>query len=452
MHSALQIRSDRVRRRLVVGLTLTSVAALLAGCAAPGSVSPSAADTPRSMSTDISRETTVVDIKLDATQVATLKPITDAFTKLHPNVTFKVTGEDFAALQQNAPKLMAGDNAPDLIALPTPGNTVKNGLVLNLDDYSSAYGWNKFPPSQLSQWRFDDKGARGRGSLYGMGIGFTLTGVYYNKDLAKKAGINGPPTTLQQFEQDLKAAKAAGVMPLLTSGKDGLIFFPYQSLWLGQGTARAATDWVFGLPNATIDTPEAATAAETLQTWAKEGYLASDVAATDAATAQAKFAAGNGMFFNSGNWLAAPLGQQMGDKVGFFLFPAASGKPYAAMSDPANFVIPAKAKDANAAAAFLNFTFTDEGRKLVVKQKGLLPGGPSDATPVQSSVPVVADTSRAFQQLNRENGIVPFMGNATASFFASTLTPQLQLLLAGRVSPKDFTKTLQSDYTTQLGR
>jgi raffinose/stachyose/melibiose transport system substrate-binding protein len=450
MHRVVRVQTGRVRRPVLFGLTVTAVTALLAGCAAPGSATPPNADTPRSVRTDISTEEAVVDITMDATQVATMKPITDAFTALHRNVTFKITGEDFAALQQNAPKLMASGNVPDLITLPTPGNTIKDRLVANLDEYAAAYGWNKFPASQLDQWRFDNAGVRGRGSLYGIGIGFTLTGVYYNKDLAAQAGISGPPTTMKEFERDLEAAKAAGVTPLLTSGKDGLVFFPYQSLWLGQGTAKTATDWVFGTPNATIDTPEAVAAAQTLQNWAQAGYLASDVTATDSATAQARFTAGKGLFFNSGNWLAAPLGQTMGNKVGFFLFPAAAGKPYAAMSDPANFVIPAKAKHADAAAAFLNFTFSDAGRKLVVEQKGLAPGGPSDATPVPSNIPVVADASRAFQQLNKDNGVVPFMGNATASFFASTLTPQLQLLLIGKVAPMDFAKTLQSDYVSQL--
>lgn len=431
---------------------LTAVTVMVAGCSAPGSSSTPSSQASRSVSTNIDGTKAVVDITIDATQVDTLKPITNAFTRLHPDVTFDITGEDFAALQQNAPKLMAGNHVPDLISLPTPGNTVKDGLVLNLDGYAASYGWNDFPASQLDQWRIDSGGVRGRGSLYGMGIGFTLTGLYYNKQLAAKAGIAAPPTTLEDLETDMDAARSMGVTPLLTSGKDGLVFFAYQSLWLGGGMAKAATNWVFDAPDATIDEPQAITAARTLQSWSKKGYLSRDVAATDAATAQAQFTEGKGLFFISGNWLAAPLGQQMGDNVGFSLFPPANGEPYAAMSDPANFVIPTKAKDADAAAAFLDFTFSDKGRQLIVDNKGLAPGGPADAKPVPSKVSVVADTANAFTRLNQDNGIVPFMGNATASFFASTLTPQLQLLLAGKVSPEDFAATLQSDYLSQLGR
>ena len=435
-------------RRGAVGVVGVALAVAVAACGSPGEDAPSAE--PGDASTEIDGTKATVDITVDTTQVESLQRIADAFTALHPDVTFDITGEQFAALQQNAPRLMTGDNAPDLISLPTVGNTVEDGLVLNLDPYAEAYGWNDFPASQLDQWRVDEDGTRGSGSLYGMGIGFTLTGIYYNKDLATQAGIDTPPATLAEFEEALGKAKGIGKTPLLTSGKDGLVFFPYQALLLGQGTADAVTEWIFNAPEATIDTPEAVQAAETLQTWAEQGFLAEDVAAVDATTAASQFAEGAGVFFHSGNWQSAPLGEQMGDNVGFFLFPPTEGSPSAAMSDPANFVIPSKADDPDAAAAFLDFTYSEEGRQLVVDEKGLAPGGPVDAPAPESDVAVVTDASEAFQQLGADDGIVPFMGNATASFFSATLTPQLQLLLAGKTTPEEFAATLQSDYESQL--
>lgn len=437
-------------RRILIAPALIAVALTAAACGSPGTDAPADAST-EGAGTDLGDDPVVVDITIDTTQVDSLRPITDAFTAQHPNVTFEITGEQFDALQQNAARLMTGDDPPDLISLPTPGNTVEDGLVRNLDDYAEAYGWTDFPASQLNQWRVDADGTRGTGSLYGMGIGFTLTGVYYNKTLTEQAGIDGPPATLAEFERDLAAAATTGATPLVTSGKDGLVFFPYQSLLLAQGTAEPVTEWVFNAPDASIDTPEAVEAARTLQDWAAAGYLAPDVSAVDASTAAAQFAAGEGVYFVSGNWQAATLGQQLGDDVGFFLFPADGDHPRAAMSDPANFVIPAAATDADADAAFLDFTFTDEGRQLIVANKGLAPGGPADAPPPESDVAVVADASTAFTELSADDGIVPFMGNATASFFSATLTPQLQLLLAGRVTPEDFAATLQADYESQLG-
>lgn len=45
---------------------------------------------------------------------------------------FKINRDSFANLTANSPRLLASNNAPDLIRLPTIGDTVKNKLLLNL--------------------------------------------------------------------------------------------------------------------------------------------------------------------------------------------------------------------------------------------------------------------------------------------------------------------------------
>ena len=43
------------------------------------------------------------------------------------------------------PRLLSGDNPPDLIRLPSMVSLVKDGLLKNLDDYATAFGWDKWP-------------------------------------------------------------------------------------------------------------------------------------------------------------------------------------------------------------------------------------------------------------------------------------------------------------------
>jgi raffinose/stachyose/melibiose transport system substrate-binding protein len=38
---------------------------------------------------------------------------------------------------------------------------VKDGLLKNLDEYVTAFGWDKFPPAQLAQNRVAPDGTRG---------------------------------------------------------------------------------------------------------------------------------------------------------------------------------------------------------------------------------------------------------------------------------------------------
>src|SRR3569832_2297955 len=93
------------------------------------------------------------------------------FTKQFPNVTFSIKEDLFATLMENSPRVLSGDNAPELIRLPSISDLVKDGLLKNLDDYATAFGWDKYPPAQLAQNRAADGGSpRGEGSLYAMGL------------------------------------------------------------------------------------------------------------------------------------------------------------------------------------------------------------------------------------------------------------------------------------------
>ena len=98
-----------------------------------------------------------------------VQALSDEFTKQFPNVTWNIRQDQFAVIMQNAPRLLAGDNPPDLIRLPTMVDLVKDGLLKNLDDYATAFGWDKWPASQLVQNRVAPTDTRGAGSLYAMG-------------------------------------------------------------------------------------------------------------------------------------------------------------------------------------------------------------------------------------------------------------------------------------------
>src|SRR3954454_15192594 len=123
------------------------------------------------------------------------------FHRQHPSVSWKIRQDAFAVITQNAPLVLSGPNPPDIMRLPQVSGLVKDHLLKNLDGYFKAYGWNKFPPSQLSQVRMPPSGhPRGTGSLWAFGLNYSLTGVFYNKALAAKIGMGTPPATLAQFD------------------------------------------------------------------------------------------------------------------------------------------------------------------------------------------------------------------------------------------------------------
>ena len=99
-------------------------------------------------------------------------------------MTWKISQDQFTNLMTATPRLLSGDNPPDLIRLPSMVSLVKDGLLKNLDGYATEFGWDKWPAAQLAQNRVNADGTRGSGSLYAMGLNYSLTGVFYNKALA----------------------------------------------------------------------------------------------------------------------------------------------------------------------------------------------------------------------------------------------------------------------------
>ena len=57
--------------------------------------------------------------------------------------------------------------------LPQVSGLVKDHLLKNLDGYFKAFGWNKFPASQLAQVRMPASG-RPRGVGFVVGVRFEL--------------------------------------------------------------------------------------------------------------------------------------------------------------------------------------------------------------------------------------------------------------------------------------
>ena len=461
--TALRPRHTGARHAFAAVFACVAGAAALTACS-PGASSqaPAATSTPNSATSGVDVPTTsdapvTLDILVSTPDVALFDAFGAAFHATHPNVTVKVSSQDYNSLVTNTPRILAGTDAPDLVRIASFGHLVTDHLVTDLDPYAKSYGWDAWPQSQFASTRIGSDGVqRGSGALYGVGPGFGLTGVFYNKQLAARIGMTDPPATLADFEQLLAKAKTAGLLPILINGKDGGTTFPLQNLQMDYaGSPEQVQAWNFDAPGASIKTPATVKAATTLQQWANDGYFAADVNSVDQTQAPAFFTAGTGVFFPSGNWQAPGLDKAGEGKFGFFLFPPqAAGGAYTAMTAADTLAIPTKAAHAAVAAQFLDFIQTDAtARDDTVKLGGIVPAGPSDAAvPAAPEGSVVAATVTAFQQLLKSDGLVDFMANATASIAVNTLQPQTQLLLAGKTTPAAYAAKLQSDYESSLGQ
>ncbi len=387
--------------------------------------------------------------------------LTKLFTKQFASVTWKIREDPFAVITQDAPLVMSSPNPPDLMRAPQISGLVKDHLVKNMDGYYKTFGWSRFPASDLAQLRVAPSGSpQGVGPLWAMGINYSMTGVFYNKAYAAKINMTTPPATLAQLDADLAKAKAKGLLPVeqFNSAGNGGLIFPLQDLMAdyniqSYGSIDKINNWVFDQPHATFNTPANLAATTHLDTWIKDGYFNSDANAVSYSTMMGRFEHGQGVFIFDGDWESGNFDTNLPGKYGFFLFPPIkAGGKQAAMSAPLTYLIPATAKHANCAAFFLNWVETNPAaRALNVKEGGSNPGGPSNlAIPPVKPGTVTSQTLAAGKVIAADNGAMGFIANATGSIDAEGLTPAVQKLLGGQITPAGLLTAVQSAYQQEL--
>lgn len=444
----------RPARAAVAIAAFASLAALTA-CGAPGASSEPAATSaaPSSVSTQVPTSPVTITLYDGQGLSGVDDALIAAFTKKYPNITVTPTYDPDNVTTQNQPRQLAAAEPPDLIRVISVSSGVKNNLLTNLDPYATAYGWDKLPASQLAQFRAEG-GVAGSGSLYAKPTGFTMTGLYYDKANAAKIGMTNPPASVEELTALMEKAKAAGLVPMVVHNKEGGGVFPFQLLLNSMLGPDKVAAWVFNAPGATIDTPEAVEAAQQVADWNKAGYFPEGVNGLDANAADALFASGKAMFFPWGNWDAANIDKTLPGKAGFIpMPPATAGGQLGAMSDAATaFGIPAKAKNKDAAALFLDFLSSDEARQIAV-DNGFMPSGTDDqAAPTIPADSVKNDVVAAFTQVSAAGGQTPFVQNATAGIGNQAWNPETQLLLGGKTTPEQYVANVQAKYDSELGR
>jgi raffinose/stachyose/melibiose transport system substrate-binding protein len=291
-----------------------------------------------------------------------------------------------------------------------------------------------------------------------MGLNYSLTGVFYNKEKAAALGMTAPPQTVAEFDDLLAKAKDGGELPIMqwnATASGGGLAFPLQNLMAAYGPPEPINDWIFQKAGATIDTPSNLQAAEHLQRWVEAGYFPEDANAIEYTDANARFGKGEGVFMFNGDWQNAVYDTDLAGNVGFFVFPPLeAGGNLAAMSAPLTYGIATNAKNADCAAFFFNWVATNEtAREIDVAVGGSNPGGPTDlAVPPAAEGSVTNETLSAGAEVAKDNGAMDFIANATGSIFAQGWTPELQKLVGGRQDAAGLLQAVQAQYEKELNR
>jgi raffinose/stachyose/melibiose transport system substrate-binding protein len=306
----------------------------------------------------------VISIQGENASTATLEALTAAFTEQYPNVTFDIQLKSFDDFMSTVLQVADSADAPDIIfgnqGYTVDGPLVESGLIVPLDKYYEAYGWNDwYAEGTRAQFQFTEDGRTfGEGPIWGIAESADFVGVYYNVDKLAALGIE-PPTTFAELESAFAAAKAAGELPIKLGNLQG--WPATHAFGVAQGAFVPAADirsWVFGQEGADFASPANLQAAQTFKDWVDQGWIDGPAAnGLDYDQAWQEFATGDGVFLLGGHWLAAGLRDAMGeDKVGFIAPPPGdSGDVVAVAALSLPFHISSKSEHQDLAAAVIDF-------------------------------------------------------------------------------------------------
>jgi raffinose/stachyose/melibiose transport system substrate-binding protein len=376
------------------------------------------------------------------------------FEDKYPNVTIKRVNRDFSQLKTLLKLAISGPNAPDVVEAnqgwPDMGQLVKAGLLLPLNNFAKAYGWDKQVPENVlavSSWTPDGK-QFGAGNLYGFTTMGEILGVYYNKKMLAGLGL-GVPTTFAQFQKDLAVAKRAGKVPIQFGNNDAFPGIHEFAVIQDQLASKdSLTDFIFGrrANNLSFRTTQNVQAATTLQNWAKNGYFTSGFGGGGYDHAVANFGKGQGLFMITGNWIVANLGAD-NRNFGFFLLP-----PTKATADPVStggagfpLAITSTSLHPAVAAAYIDWMTSQHASNVLLKT-GEIPLRIGAGTSTVEPGTVLADVVNAAATAAKANGIVPYEDWATPTFY-DTLTAGIQELMGMRITPQQFVMQGERDYS-----
>jgi raffinose/stachyose/melibiose transport system substrate-binding protein len=392
---------------------------------------------------------TLVDIETSAGPAGAIKDLIKAYKAKVPNVTINQKVVAYANYRTSIKLQASSSNAPDIIEGDVgPGGVIASlgqaSLLAPLDTYAAKYGWRKTygPLTRELQLPLKGKGV-GTGPIWGIpGFGEML-GVFYNKTLLAKVG-DPVPATFAQFEKTLADAKAAGVTPITIGGLDQWPWSHFYDLLADHfASTQAQINWFEGRPGASIDNPAMIRAGEKLQAWNKAGYFESGANGVSDSDAAARFSHGKSLFKIDGPWASAGYEQALGSKLGFFLMPSdkAGALPPSTGWVGWVFAVAKNSKNQAAAAAFLNFMSSAEGRAITLKNK-TLPARPGPAAGVAPGS-VLATIIKLYTAQLAKGTLVPYLDVAYPQAAPHDILANSQKLAAGKMTPVEYVKNQQ---------
>ena len=217
----------------------------------------------------------------------------EEFNATHENIQVTMEVQPWDTIAQKLPSAWATGQGPDLATPNFDSNIVvkyldTNSLLAldNVGDGETQINADKLAPAAIDAFTSD-------GALYAVPANIATLQLYYNKALLEAAGIDGPPTTVDELRADAKALTGNGIYGLSLADHETIQMWPILQ-WLDGG------DVVDG-----CSVLDSSANIESLTTWSKLVQDGVAPVGLTGAESDALFSAGQAAMQLNGPWAAA---------------------------------------------------------------------------------------------------------------------------------------------------
>jgi raffinose/stachyose/melibiose transport system substrate-binding protein len=385
--------------------------------------------------------------------ISNTAPLLDKWDKLakdyeaaHTGTTIKITPLENEAFKAKLTTVTQAGNPPHMFQSWGGGvlaQQVQAGLVKEMTGVDDVVG--SIIPAALEPYKID-------GKLYGIPWDIGMVGFWYNKDLFAKAKIASPPATWAEFLDAVGKLKAAGIVPAGLAGKDkwpAHFYYAYLCMRIaGLDALKEAAE------KKNWDNPDFVKAGEAMKQFIdlkpfQNGFLAAEYGTADGQAA----AVGNGKaaFELMGQWAPSvqkewSVGKQgLGEKLGFFAFPAVDGgkgQGTDAFGGGNGFAVGKDAPDAT--WDFMKSLLTVDSQKLLAETGAIVP------TVKGAEVALKDENLKAVSAaLTSATGFQLYLDQAYPPAVGTQVNDSVAELVAGKATPEQVAQTISKTWQSQ---
>ncbi|ASR38572.1 sugar ABC transporter substrate-binding protein [Prauserella marina] len=425
-------RQPKNRRNRAIAALAVAACTIAAGCGSGTTDQSGAAELAANDPQSVSGTITWWDTSDATNEAPAFKDLVAKFEQKYPNIEVNYVNKPFdGADDKFRTAAQNGDGAPDVMRADVGWTSTfaALGYLQPLDGTPALSGEDDYLPTPMGSTKY-------QGKTYGVPEVTDTLALLYNKELFEKAGIEGPPKDWAELEAAAKKieAEVPGTTGVFLNA-DAYFLLPFV---YGQGADYVDTD----TKSVTIDSPQVASAIETVRELTSEGTGATDTSSNKYTNMLNSFKSGTTAMMLNGPWAVSDIltGSAYADPGNLGVASVPSGPQ--GQGGPVgghNLVVYAGSPNLAASYLFVEFMSLPENQAYVTSRNDTLPTRKSAyELPEVKSNPVVAAFEKPL------DGAVPRPEAPGAGDLYDIFTPFYEQILGDQVSIEDGLVAAQS--------